>query len=74
MVEAVVEVSRFALIEEVWPELAAPVLASAVPTLMLKSFDWASVKPVSSWISRKNVTPLAKSKVVAPFQVQEPLE
>jgi hypothetical protein len=71
VVEAVVEVSIFAVIEEVWAELVALVLAAAVSTVMLKSFETASVDSVSSWISRKNVTPLVKSAVVAPFQVQE---
>jgi hypothetical protein len=74
VVEAVVEVSIFARIEDVWAELIALVLTAAVSSLMLKSFDWASDNPVSSWISRKNVTPWVKSKVVAPFQVQEPPE
>lgn len=74
VVEAVVKVSIIALIEEVWAELVALELAADVSTVMLKSFDSASCDPVSSWISTKNVTPLVKSKVVAPFQAQEPPE
>ena len=74
VVEAVVEVSIFALAEDVWAELIALVLAADVSTLILKSFDSASVNPVLSCIDRNNVAPLVKSKVVAPFQVQEPPE